>query len=622
VGESKSFLLRLGVLVAALAVAAACALASASAVGIETRALLLAQRFTPDRAPSSSKLAERLIALRGETEGFQLAVRSPGGRLHAELSRGTDELLRGSVRILRVGFVTVTKPSSGVGFGPGRYADPLPRQVPSGLETTAGKWGGFVVLVDVPRDARPGVYRGAVDVKGPRGDVLTSHPFSVRVSTVRAIPRTDRRSFRALGGFTTGWYLASAPIPNPERDAGARLQRQYRNLVNFFAEHYMTPMSWDYGRPNRLGRYGEGTSDWSRSPVFVRDYNEAPLPAKLLPARGDDFGLARDWRSAGATYLSNVAAYWRAHGWLGDSTYLLVADEPSNAAEREELPAINRLVHEQARGVKTIATAFPYDRTPARTLCRRFGSRSCVIFRGVVNSNRKLWNGGSDDLDAWAVATNRYYGRYTAGLERAYGIDHARDTWKHLQRVRRRAEVWSYTYFMPTRSIPQLTIDGPPTDPRLLFLWNAYEQNRGWLVWHVARWVDGANYSRRTARAASRNPYVDPLSSTTQRGEVANGDVSLIYPPVSQQYDLTDALAPPVTSLRFETLRDGIEDVNLVTLYRERYGQRAVKAALGRIFGKVAVGARVGYTWPRYSNAGLAVRMERVRRALIFALER
>jgi hypothetical protein len=279
-------------------------------------------------------------------------------------------------------------------------------------------------------------------------------------------------------------------------------------------------------------------------------------------------------------------------------------------------------VHEHSGGVKTLATTFPYDRAPARRLCRRFGSRSCVTFRGVRNSNRNLWDGGSDDLDVWAVATNRYYGRYTTGLERSYGIDHNRDTWKLVQRVRRGAEIWSYTYFMPTRSIPQLTIDGPPTDARLLFLWNAYERNRGWLVWHVARWVEGANFSRRPSRADSRNPYVDPLSSTTQRGEIANGDVSLIYPPVSQQYELGDPLAAPVTSLRFETLRDGIEDVNLVALYRERYGRNATRRVLGRIFGKVEVGAGTGYTWPRYSNAGLATRMERLRRMLIFALER
>jgi hypothetical protein len=191
-----------------------------------------------------------------------------------------------------------------------------------------------------------------------------------------------------------------------------------------------------------------------------------------------------------------------------------------------------------------------------------------------------------------------------------------------VQRVRRRAEIWSYTYFMPTRSIPQLAIDGPPTDPRLLFLWNAYEENRGWLVWHIARWVDGANYSRRPARAEARNPYVDAVSSTTQRGDVANGDVSLIYPPVSQQYELDDATAPPVTSLRYETLRDGIEDVNLLRLYRERYGPKAARRALGRIFGKVTLGTGVGYTWPRYSHGGLAGRMERLRRVLIAALER
>jgi hypothetical protein len=373
--------------------------------------LLLTQRFTPERTPPSHPLADRLVALRGETEGFQLALRSPGGRLHAELGRATDEFLRGKVRFLRVAFVSITKPSSGVGFGRGRYADPLPRQVPSGLETSAGVWAGFVILIDVPRDASPGRYRGVVDVKAANGDIVASRSFSLRVSALRAIAPTDSRSFRAIGGFSTGWYLRFAPVPNPERDGGARLQRQYRSLVEFFADHYMTPTSWDYGRPNRQGQYAGEAADWSRSPAFVRAYNQAPLAAKVLPARGDNFTLRRDWRSAGRTYLQNVSEYWRARGWLGHNTYLFAWDEPSNATERDELPAINRVVHEHARGVKTLATTFPYDRVASRRLCRRFGNRSCITFRGVRNSNRNLWDGGGEDLDVWAVATNRYYGR-------------------------------------------------------------------------------------------------------------------------------------------------------------------------------------------------------------------
>jgi hypothetical protein len=171
---------------------------------------------------------------------------------------------------------------------------------------------------------------------------------------------------------------------------------------------------------------------------------------------------------------------------------------------------------------------------------------------------------------------------------------------------------------MPTRAIPQLTIDGPPTDSQLLMLWNAYEQNNGWLIWQIDRWVDG--HTLNAAKAAPRNPYDDTVSSRTPNGALANGDVSLIYPPVSSEYGLSDPAAPPVSSLRLEEIRDGIDDVNLVTLYREKFGDAATRKALGALFGKARVVPDGGFTWPAYSDTNLAGRMEQLRRTLIAAL--
>jgi len=68
-------------------------------------------------------------------------------------------------------------------------------------------------------------------------------------------------------------------------------------------------------------------------------------------------------------------------------------------------------------------------------------------------------------------------------------------------------------------------------------------------------------------------------------------------------------IAQPVTSIRFEELRDGIEDVNLVSLYRAKFGDAATRKAMGAVFGKVQVVAGGGFTWPAYSNQGLAGRM-------------
>ena len=76
-----------------------------------------------------------------------------------------------------------------------------------------------------------------------------------------------------------------------------------------------------------------------------------------------------------------------------------------------------------------------------------------------------------------------------------------------------------------------------------------------------------------------------------------------------------------MSSLRFESLRDGIEDADLIALYRDRFGSKAVRRALRPVLGRVHKPAGVGWTWARYRNAGLAPRLERARRRLIERLE-
>jgi hypothetical protein len=619
----RSLPLRLCAAIGAFVALAAAAAAFAAPKAAEVRTLLLTERFTPDSAPAgSNRLAQSLVALRGEQEGFQLAVRAPGTRLTARLGAGTDPWFNGKVTFLRVGFVKVTTPSAVVSLGAGQYADPLPPQTGSGLETTPGSWAGFVVLVDVPRTAAPGTYHGEVFVDDENGQTSAQVPFDLKVSSVQALQPSDRKAFKAIGGFLTGWYLQYAPIGDPQKDNGAKLLRLYSNLTSFLAEHGISPTGWDYGRPDRTGHYADGTcaTCWWRSPEFPETYHSQPWPAKVMPARGDRFTMERDWRRHGEAFLKNVGSYWKTHDWVGDNTYFWVWDEPGNKQETEDIPAINQLIHKNAPGVKAFATAFPYEKTRDRTLCKKFGNRACHTFRGQKTSNTNLWNGGADDLDAWLIAAHRYYGTWTSGLEKQFRIDHTLDAYKLQQKLRKRSkEVWSYTYFMPTKSIPQLAIDAPPTDPQLLMLWNAYERNVGWLTWHINRWVDARVLN--AAKAGPRNPYDDPISSKTPNGQLANGDVSLIYPPVASRYGLTDPTAPPVSSLRLEEIRDGIDAVNLVSLYRDRFGDAPTRKAFGTIFGKVRVVPGAGYTWPEYSNTGLSNRMEQLRRTMIAALE-
>ncbi len=329
-------------LAAACAVALSALAASPPAgAGAATRALLLTQRFTPTAGPPSEPLAARLVALRGETEGFQLILRARASRLHARLSPRSDPHLAGKVRLLRVGFVRIRHTSTGIGSRRGLYADPLPAQVP-GNGMRARGWAGFVALVDTPPDAAPGVYEGAIEIRND-ARLLATRAFTIRVAGLRALSEDDSRSFRAIGGIVDGWYARLAPTESYKRDGGLQARTQTRNLLGFLSAHRMTPID----APTEQG---------------LEDYQRLPWPAKLLPNRLGSFFIERNWSSGGAAHLRSLWASWQSRDWIVPNTYFWVWDEPAGTTERQDVPAINRLVHANAPGVKTFMTGFPYLR--------------------------------------------------------------------------------------------------------------------------------------------------------------------------------------------------------------------------------------------------------------------
>ena len=115
----------------------------------------------------------------------------------------------------------------------------------------------------------------------------------------------------------------------------------------------------------------------------------------------------------------------------------------------------------------------------------------------------------------------------------------------------------------------------------------------------------------------------DPYRGLAQRGQHV-----LVYPPLATGDE-------PVSSLRLENLRDGIEDADLARLVVARHGRAALLAILARerIFsiraGRLLLGCTSGcdirtatkYAWPRYRHdAGTGAALARVHTALLAAL--
>ena len=123
---------------------------------------------------------------------------------------------------------------------------------------------------------------------------------------------------------------------------------------------------------------------------------------------------------------------------------------------------------------------------------------------------------------------------------------------------------WWYVCTGPKTPYCTLFIDHPATELRV-WLWQTWQRKiEGILVWQTNYWTSSAAYPDQP-----QNPYEDPMGWTsgysTPKGEKrpwGNGDGRFIYPPLAaaNANPQEPVLAGPVDSIRWEMLRDGIED--------------------------------------------------------------
>lgn len=143
---------------------------------------------------------------------------------------------------------------------------------------------------------------------------------------------------------------------------------------------------------------------------------------------------------------------------------------------------------------------------------------------------------------------------------------------KARQRQAEGEKLWWYICTGPKEPYATLFIDHPGTELRV-WLWQTWERAiEGILVWQTNYWTSEAAYPD-----APQNPYKDPMGwvsgYSTPEGAMrpwGNGDGRFIYPPESAANGQADrpVLDAPVSSMRLEMLRDGIEDYEYLTLLR------------------------------------------------------
>jgi hypothetical protein len=135
---------------------------------------------------------------------------------------------------------------------------------------------------------------------------------------------------------------------------------------------------------------------------------------------------------------------------------------------------------------------------------------------------------------------------------------------------------WWYVCCGPKAPFCTLFIDHPATDLRV-WLWQTWQRNiAGVLIWESVYWTSRDDLGQ--------NPYEDPTgyvggTRPEEKKIWGNGDGRFLYPPLAaaQPDRPGDApvFEPPVSSIRWEMLREGVEDYEYLWLLRDLIGRKA-----------------------------------------------
>ncbi|MBN2492842.1 MAG: DUF4091 domain-containing protein [Planctomycetes bacterium] len=506
-------------------------------------------RRRPAPEATSSRALE-LSAARNETEAVQLVIRAgaaavEGLRVAAGPLTGPNgaEIPAAAIDVLRVAYVRITDPTDPTSVA-GLWPDPLP-PLAGPIDVPPGTNLPIWIRVNVPRENTPaGIYRGELELTARSFHAPLKVPLEVEVFDF-ALP--DRTTCTTAFGFQPELVWRYHGLKT-EADRRTVLHRYFENL----SRHRISPYDPAPLDPLRVRWPGRAETD----------------PAKLVPGF--------DWAAWDAA-LERAFGVYRFTSMrlgipgLGGGTFHS-RREPELLGHREDTPQYRALFTNYCRALEThlrergwLDRAFVYwfdEPEPADYAFVAGGFRKLKeaapgIARMLTEQPEEALLGGPN---IWCPVS------YNFDPERA------------RERMAAGERLWWYVCTGPKAPYCTLFIDHPATEMRV-WLWQTWERRiSGILVWATNYWTSRAAYPDPDR---SQNPYEDPMSWVSGYGTPAgvkqpwgNGDGRFLYPPEAAADGRPESpvLDGPVDSIRWEMLRDGIEDYEYLAILERRLG--------------------------------------------------
>ena len=501
----------------------------------------------PDAAPEKGVRAEAEVA-RGEDATFQIVVRcdAPVTCLSASVSpfasRGGNTKLEARAPRF-VGYVPVDRPTQTPSKDqlrkpPADYPDPL-LEVPS-IDVPPDRAQPIWVTVHVPENAKPGSYSATLIIAGNIDAQVGSSSRSTEVTlTKKLLLRVYKATVRKCRLWVTDWYAMHWPHmeinPAPESDEYyALLSRYAHNMAEH--RHNVALISALSLANFSVGPDGKLAIDFARFDRWVEIFKEAGVIGRI--EGGHIGGRKAGWESP---FVVNV---WQVKDGKPVSTSVDPSTPEADQFYAQFFPALVKhlrdkgwldcyLQHLADEPIKSNIDTYRAMAALARKYAPELKIMEACHTKDLVGA-----------MDVWVPQLN-----YLA------------DDYAHYQeRQRAGEEVWFYTCVFPQGEYANRFIELPLIKTRLLHWINFRYGVTGYLHWGYNHWTADSPFTN-TTRAHPGPSYLPA------------GDPWIVYPGKNG----------PLDSIRFEAMRDGITDHELLSQLAEKNPKKAMQLATKHI---------------------------------------
>lgn len=480
------------------------------------------------------KPAIQFFAAKNEYEPMQLVVRASRNmeNLTATIGRlknaAGNRLPLQTVKIMLVDYVNIQHPTDEIGVK-GFWPDPLP-PLKGPFSLKKGQNQPLWILIYVPANTQGGDYTGEITLKAGTWKQVVAINLHVWDFT---LPKTTH--LQSAFGFAPWWvkqyhHLSDSDDIRPIWDKYFKSFAQHRispydpfvnnEIRTHFDEKTLTVKcdfkKFDAAGHKYLDRFGFNTFR-----LRVEGLGKGTFYSHSEGKIGTIRQGSPEYKKLMADYLTQIRDHLKQRNWL-DKAYIYWFDEP----KKKDYPFVRktmRMLKDAAPGLTRMLTEQPEPEL--------YGS-----------------------VDLWCPVTKNF-------------------DYKIAQQRKARGErFWWYICTSPKAPYCTLFIDHYAVELRT-WIWQSWKYGLdGILIWQSTYWTSPAAYPK----PKWQNPYQDPMSYRsgydTKSGEIrywGNGDGRFIYPPKTAFQSDNKNYDEPVSSIRWEMLREGMEDYEYFWLLRQ-----------------------------------------------------